>query len=204
MIVEIPADMWNEEVRTAETIPRSLRTRYGVRSRACERSRGAAGQCQAPLIYAARAMPLRQGLAAVERLAEKLAIPLCKPASAASRHSRKTHPLSLGSAAWRCRARAEVPGRGRRDLRHRLLLHRNHRSRSACPRARPSSIQPIRSGTSQQDVESANRLVGDAGSARRRAGKKSARPSHPIATPQPSPPRSRASHKEWLAKWIRS
>ena len=120
MIVEIPADMWNEEVPEPLNYTPVLRTRYGADPVHVKASGGAVGRRQAAGDLCRPGRALRASLAAT------------KATGRAARHSRHHKPrrqvilpgdapafARLGRPGRAARG-AEIPRRGRRDFRHRM------------------------------------------------------------------------------------
>ena len=125
VIVEIPADMWNEEVPEPLNYTPVLRTRYGADPVHVKEAAALLVERQAPGDLCRPGRALRQSVAAAEA------------AGRAPRHPRHDQPwrqvvlsgdasavAGIGRPRGAARG-AEIPGRCRRDLRHRLLVHRN-------------------------------------------------------------------------------
>ena len=105
VIVEIPTDMWNEEVPEPLNYTPVLRTRYGADPVACEGSRRAAGRRQAAGDLCRPGRALRQGLAAAASGWPNCSPSRSRPASAASRRFRRRIRCRSARAASRCRGR---------------------------------------------------------------------------------------------------
>src|SRR6202012_4359986 len=96
VIVEIPADMWNEEVPEPLNYTPVLRTRYGADPVHVKEAAALLINAKRPVIYAGQGVHYAQAWPQLKRLAEKLAIPV--PTSLGGKSSfPETHPLSLGS-----------------------------------------------------------------------------------------------------------
>ena len=202
VIVEIPSDMWNEEVPEPLNYTPVLRTRYGADPVHVKEAAALLMSAKRPVIYAGQGVHYAKAWPQLKRLAERLAIPVCTSLGGKSSFP-ETHPLSLGSGGLADAARgAEVSCRGGRDFRYRLLLHRNLVRRSPCPRARPSFIRRSIPRTSTRTSKPKSDWSAMPASCSTRCWRKSARASAPIVTPQSVAAEIAASHKEWLAKWM--
>jgi thiamine pyrophosphate-dependent acetolactate synthase large subunit-like protein len=125
VIVEIPADMWNEEVPEPLNYTPVLRTRYGADPVHVKEAGGATDRRQAAGDLCRPGRALRASLAAAEAAGRK------------ARHPRHHQPwrqvvvsgdppaLARIGRPGRAARGAEIPRRGRRNLRHRLLVHGN-------------------------------------------------------------------------------
>src|SRR6202171_5780847 len=123
VIVEIPADMWNEEVPEPLNYTPVLRTRYGADPVHVKEAAALVTGAKRPVIYAGQGVHYARAWPQLKRLAERLAIPVCTSLGGKSSFP-ETHPLSLGSGGGGSPARgAEIPHRCRHHFRHRLLVH---------------------------------------------------------------------------------
>ena len=105
VIVEIPADMWNEEVPEPLNYTPVLRTRYGADPVHVKEAAALLVAAKRPVIYAGQGVHYAKAWPQLKRLAERLAIPVTHQprrqivipgdASAVARLGRR----------WRCRAR---------------------------------------------------------------------------------------------------
>ncbi len=88
VIVEIPADMWNEEVPEPLNYTPVLRTRYGADPVHVKEAAALLVSAKRPVIYAGQGVHYAQAWPQLKRLAERLAIPVTTSLGA-SRRSRK-------------------------------------------------------------------------------------------------------------------
>ena len=201
VIVEIPADMWNEEVPEPLNYTPVLRTRYGADPVHVKEAAALLIGAKRPVIYAGQGVHYAQGLAAAEAAGRTARDP--------RHHKPRRQVVVSGDAPAFARLRrfgraargAEISCRGRRDFRHRLLVHGDvvrHRHAQGqdyhpCD-ARPRASQQ---GCRGQDRTGRRCRTG----ARRAAGRNrqsvtSDRDASAVAA------EIAASHKEWLAKWM--
>ena len=96
MIVEIPADMWNEEVPEPLNYTPVLRTRYGADPVHVKEAAALLVAAKRPVIYAGQGVHYAKAWPQLKRLAERLAIPVTTSLGGKSSFP-ETHPLSLGS-----------------------------------------------------------------------------------------------------------
>src|SRR6202158_5444676 len=96
VIVEIPADMWNEEVPEPLNYTPVLRTRYGADPVHVREAAALLIGAKRPVIYAGQGVHYAQAWPQLKRLAERLAIPVCTSLGGKSSFP-ETHALSLGS-----------------------------------------------------------------------------------------------------------
>jgi len=96
VIVEIPADMWNEEVPEPLNYTPVLRTRYGADPVHVKEAAALLVGAKRPVIYAGQGVHYAQAWPQLKRLAERLAIPVTTSLGGKSSFP-ETHPLSLGS-----------------------------------------------------------------------------------------------------------
>src|SRR6202165_5152526 len=96
VIVEIPADMWNEEVPEPLNYTPVLRTRYGADPLHVKEAAALLIGARRPVIYAGQGVHYAQAWPQLKRLAERLAIPVTTSLGGKSSFP-ETHPLSLGS-----------------------------------------------------------------------------------------------------------
>ena len=96
VIVEIPSDMWNEEVPEPLNYTPVLRTRYGADPVHIKEAAGLLINARRPVIYAGQGVHYAQAWPQLKRLAERLAIPVTTSLGGKSSFP-ETHPLSLGS-----------------------------------------------------------------------------------------------------------
>ncbi len=96
VIVEIPADMWNEEVPEPLAYTPVLRTRSGADPADVKAAAALLAGAGRPVIYAGQGVHYARAWPQLKRLAERLAIPVCTSLGGKSSFP-ETHPLSLGS-----------------------------------------------------------------------------------------------------------
>src|SRR6516162_6673063 len=96
VIVEIPSDMWNEEVPEPLTYTPALRTRYGADPVHIKDAAALLMAAKQPVIYAGQGVHYARAWPQLKRLAERLAIPVTTSLGGKSSFP-ETHPLSLGS-----------------------------------------------------------------------------------------------------------
>jgi thiamine pyrophosphate-dependent acetolactate synthase large subunit-like protein len=96
VIVEIPSDMWNEEVPEPLNYTPVLRTRCGADPVHIKEAAQLLIAAKRPVIYAGQGVHYAQGWPQLKRLAERLAIPVTTSLGGKSCFP-ETHPLSLGS-----------------------------------------------------------------------------------------------------------
>jgi thiamine pyrophosphate-dependent acetolactate synthase large subunit-like protein len=95
-LVEIPADMWNEEVGPLDYTP-VVATRYGPDPGDVERAAALLAAANRPVIYAGQGVHWAQAWPQLRALAERLAAPVVTSLGGKSAFP-ETHPLSLGAA----------------------------------------------------------------------------------------------------------
>jgi acetolactate synthase-1/2/3 large subunit len=96
VIVEIPSDMWNEEVPEPLNYTPVLRTRYGADPVHIKEAAALLIGAKRPVIYAGQGVHYARAWPQLRRLAERLAIPVTTSLGGKSSFP-ETHPLSLGS-----------------------------------------------------------------------------------------------------------
>jgi thiamine pyrophosphate-dependent acetolactate synthase large subunit-like protein len=96
VIVEIPADMWNEEVAEPLNYTPVLRTRYGADPAAVRQAAEMLINAKRPVLYAGQGVHYAKAWPQLKKLAERLAIPVTTSLGGKSSFP-ETHPLSLGS-----------------------------------------------------------------------------------------------------------
>ncbi|MBH5396257.1 thiamine pyrophosphate-requiring protein [Bradyrhizobium sp. CNPSo 4010] len=96
VLVEIPADMWNEEVKEPLNYSPVLRTRYGADPAHVKEAAALLINAKRPVIYAGQGIHYARAWPQLKRLAERLAIPVTTSLGGKSSFP-ETHPLSLGS-----------------------------------------------------------------------------------------------------------
>jgi thiamine pyrophosphate-dependent acetolactate synthase large subunit-like protein len=96
VIVEIPSDMWNEDVPEPLDYAPVLRTRYGADPLHIKEAAQLLIGARRPVIYAGQGVHYARAWPQLKRLAERLAIPVTTSLGGKSSFP-ETHPLSLGS-----------------------------------------------------------------------------------------------------------
>src|ERR1700721_583329 len=96
VIVEIPSDMWNEEVPEPLNYTPVLRTRYGADPVHVKQAAALLAGAKRPVIYAGQGVHYAQAWPQLRRLAERLAIPVTTSLGGKSSFP-ETPPLSPGS-----------------------------------------------------------------------------------------------------------
>jgi thiamine pyrophosphate-dependent acetolactate synthase large subunit-like protein len=96
VIVEIPSDMWNEEVPEPLNYVPVLRTRYGADPVHVKDAAALLVSAKRPVIYAGQGVHYARAWPQLKRLAERLAAPVVTSLGGKSSFP-ETHPLSLGS-----------------------------------------------------------------------------------------------------------
>jgi acetolactate synthase-1/2/3 large subunit len=96
VIVEIPSDMWNEEVPEPLNYTPVLRTRYGADPVHVKEAAGLLINAKRPVLYAGQGVHYARAWPQLKQLAERLAMPVVTSLGGKSAFP-ETHPLSLGS-----------------------------------------------------------------------------------------------------------
>jgi acetolactate synthase-1/2/3 large subunit len=96
VIVEIPSDMWNEEVPEPLNYTPVLRTRYGADPVHVKEAASLLINAKRPVMYAGQGVHYARAWPQLKQLAERLAMPVVTSLGGKSAFP-ETHPLSLGS-----------------------------------------------------------------------------------------------------------
>src|SRR5579871_1136027 len=96
VIVEIPTDMWNEEVAEPLNYTPVLRTRYGADPVHVKEAASLLINAKRPVMYAGQGVHYARAWPQLKQLAERLAMPVVTSLGGKSSFP-ETHPLSLGS-----------------------------------------------------------------------------------------------------------
>jgi acetolactate synthase-1/2/3 large subunit len=96
VIVEIPTDMWNEEVAEPLNYTPVLRTRYGADPVHIKEAAALLVNAKRPVMYAGQGVHYARAWPQLKQLAERLAMPVCTSLGGKSSFP-EIHPLSLGS-----------------------------------------------------------------------------------------------------------
>jgi len=201
VIVEIPADMWNEDVPEPLNYTPVLRTRYGADPVHVKEAAALLMAARRPVIYAGQGVHIRQGVAAAEAARRRLAIPVTSSLGGKSSFP-ETHPLSLGSGGL-AMPRAVPKFLGEADVIFGIGCSFTETSFGiAMPKGKTIIHSTLDPAHLNKDVEARIGLVGDAGlvldALLEEIGKSvtSDRDSSAVAA------EIAASHEEWLAKWM--
>ena len=95
VLVEIPIDVWNEEIDAVDHVPAST-LRWGPDPEAIRAAASLLLKAKRPVLYVGQGVHWAQAWAEVAQLSELLAIPVCTSLQGKSAFP-ETHPLSLGS-----------------------------------------------------------------------------------------------------------
>ncbi|MFC7538506.1 hypothetical protein ACFQU2_02260 [Siccirubricoccus deserti] len=95
VLVEVPTDMWNEEVGELDYIP-VMATRYGPDPAEVKRAAQLLANARRPVIYAGQGVHWARAWPQLKALAELLAAPVTSSLGGKSAFNEE-HPLSLGS-----------------------------------------------------------------------------------------------------------
>src|SRR5271156_4242939 len=201
VIVEIPSDMWNEEVPEPLNYTPVLRTRYGADPVHVKEAAQMLVNARRPVLYAGQGVHYAKAWPQLKRLAERLAIPVTTSPGGKSSFP-ETHPLSLGSGGLAVpRARAQFLGEA--DLIFGIGCSFTETSFGiAMPKGKTIIHSTLDPAHLNKDVEAKIGLVGDAAlvldALLEEIGKTvtSDRDSTAAAA------EIAASHREWLAKWL--
>ena len=201
VIVEIPADMWNEEVAEPLNYTPVLRTRYGADPVHVKEAAALLVAAKRPVIYAGQGVHYAKAWPQLRRLAERLAIPVTTSLGGKSSFP-ETHPLSLGSGGLAV-PRAVPKFLGEADVIFGIGCSFTETSFGiAMPKGKTIIHSTLDPNHLNKDVEAKIGLVGDAGlvldALLEQIGKSvtSDRDATAVAA------EIAASHKEWLAKWM--
>src|SRR5215471_4928123 len=201
VIVEIPSDMWNEEVPEPFDYTPVLRTRYGADPDHVKEAAALLVNAKHPVIYAGQGVHYARAWAQLKRLAERLAIPVTTSLGGKSSFP-ETHPLSLGSGGLAV-PRAVPKFLGEADVIFGIGCSFTETSFGiAMPKGKTIIHATLDPNHLNKDVEAKVGLVGDADlvldALLEEIGKavKADRDRSAVAA------EIAASHKEWLAKWM--
>ncbi len=95
-VVEVPKDVWNEEVPADFDYTPVISTRYGPDPAAVEAAAEMLAKAKRPVIYAGQGVHYARAWPQLRALAERLAIPVCTSLEGKSAFP-EDHPLALGS-----------------------------------------------------------------------------------------------------------
>src|ERR1700758_3143917 len=201
VIVEIPTDMWNEEVAEPLNYTPVLRTRYAADPVHVKEAASLLIGAKRPVIYAGQGVHYARAWPQLRALAERLAIPVTTSLGGKSSFP-ETHPLSLGSGGLAV-PRAVPKFLSEADVIFGIGCSFTATSFGiAMPKGKTIIHSTLDPNHLNKDVEARIGLVGDAGlvldALLEEIGKSvtSDRDASTVAAEIP------ASHKEWLAKWM--
>ncbi len=97
VVVEIPADMWNEEVSEPLDYTPVISTRYGPDPDHVKTAAAMLAGAKRPVLYVGQGVHYAQAWPQIKKLAELMALPVVTSLGGKSTFP-ETHPLSLGSA----------------------------------------------------------------------------------------------------------
>lgn len=201
VVVEIPTDMWNEEVPEPLNYTPVLRTRYGADPVHIKEAAALLIGAKRPVIYAGQGVHYARAWPQLKRLAERLAIPVTTSLGGKSAFP-ETHPLSLGSGG------VAVPRAVPKFLREADVIFGVGCSFTetdfgiAMPKGKVVIHATLDPNHLNKDIEATIGLVGDAGlvldALLDEVGKvvTSDRNARKVVE------EIAALHKEWLAKWM--
>src|ERR1700761_5750880 len=201
VIVEIPTDMWNEEVPEPLNYTPVLRTRYGADPAHIKEAAKLLVNAKRPVLYAGQGVHYAKAWPQLKRLAERLAIPVTTSLGGKSSFP-ETHPLSLGSGGLAV-PRAVPKFLGEADVIFGIGCSFTETNFGIkMPAGKTIIHSTLDPNHLNKDVEAKIGLVGDAGlvldALLEEIGKTvtADRDHSAVAT------EIAASHKEWLAKWM--
>ena len=200
VIVEIPADMWNEEVAEPLDYTPVLRTRSAADPVHVREAAALLIAAKRPVIYAGQGVHYAKAWPQLRRLAERLAIPVVTSLGGKSAFP-ETHPLSLGSGGV-AMPRAVPKFLGEADVIFGIGCSFTETSFAvAMPKGKTIIHSTLDPNHLNKDVEARIGLVGDAGLVLDALLEEIAR--HVAADRDGSAVTAEiaAVHKEWLAKW---
>src|SRR3954469_21359923 len=201
VIVEIPADMWNEEVPEPLNYTPVLRTRSAPDPVHVKEAAALLAAAKRPVIYAGQGVHYAQAWPQLKRLAELLPAPVCTSLGGKSSFP-ETHKLSLGAGGV-AMPRAVPKFLGEADVIFGIGCSFTESSFAvAMPKGKTVIHATLDPSHLNKDVEAKVGLVGDAGlvldALLAEIGKavSADRDASAVAG------EIAASHREWLAKWM--
>ena len=201
VLVEIPADMFNEEVAEPLDYTPVLSTRYGPDPVHVKQAAAMLAAAKRPVLYVGQGVHYAQAWPQLKALAELLAIPVITSLGGKSAFP-ETHPLSLGAAGV-AMARAVPQFLAAADLIFGVGCSFTETSFAvAIPKGKTIIHATLDPAHLNKDVVAAVGLVGDAGLT---LDAVLAELAHLVATPRDSSAVTAeiaASHADWMAKWL--
>src|SRR5256885_9063399 len=200
-IVELPADMWNEEVPEPLNYTPVLSPRYGADPVHVKEAAALLTGAKRPVIYAGQGVHYAQAWPQLKRLAERLAIPVTTSLGGKSSFP-ETHPLSLGSGGLAV-PRAVPKFLGEADVIFGVGCSFTETSFGiAMPKGKTIIHSTLDPNHLNKDVEAKIGLVGDAGLVLDALLEEINRSVNADRDASTVAAEIAASHKEWLAKWM--
>ncbi|WP_027577294.1 thiamine pyrophosphate-requiring protein [Bradyrhizobium sp. WSM1743] len=201
VIVEIPEDMWNEEVPEPLNYTPVLRARYGADPADIKQAASLLINAKRPVIYAGQGVHYARAWSQLKRLAERLAIPVTTSLGGKSSFP-ETHALSLGSGGLAV-PRAVTKFLGEADVIFGIGCSFTETYFGiAMPKGKTIIHSTLDPNHINKDIQANIGLVGDAGlvldalldeiGKTVTSDRNATRVAEEIA----------ASHREWLAKWM--
>src|SRR5436309_9036691 len=201
VIVEIPADMWNEEVPEPLNYTPVLRTRYCADPEHVKQVEALLANAKRPVLYAGQGVHYARAWPQLKRLAERLAIPVTTSLGGKSSFP-ENHPLSLGSGGLAV-PRAVPKFLAEADVIFGIGCSFTETNFGiAMPKGKTIIHSTLDPAHLNKDVEAKIGLVGDAGlvldALLEEIGKTVTKDRDATSVAA----ETAASNKEWLAKWM--
>jgi acetolactate synthase-1/2/3 large subunit len=201
VIVEIPADMWNEEVPEPLAYTPVLRTRSGADPDHVKEAARLLIGAKRPVIYAGQGVHYAKAWPQLKRLAERLAIPVTTSLGGKSSFP-ETHPLSLGSGGLAV-PRAVPKFLGEADVIFGIGCSFTETSFGiAMPKGKTIIHSTLDPAHLNKDVEAKIGLVGDAGLVLDALLEEIGNSVTTDRDPSTVAAQIAASHEDWLGKWM--
>lgn len=201
VIVEIPEDMWNDEVPEPLNYTPVLRTRYGADPSDIKEAAALLINAKRPVIYAGQGVHYAQAWPQLRRLAERLAIPVTTSLGGKSCFP-ETHALSLGSGGLAV-PRAVAKFLGEADVIFGIGCSFTETYFGiAMPKGKAIIHSTLDPNHINKDVEAKVGLVGDAGLVLEGLLEEIGKTVHADRDARAVAAEIVACHREWLAEWI--
>lgn len=201
VIVEIPEDMWNDEVPEPLNYTPVLRTRYGADPSDIKEAAALLINAKRPVIYAGQGVHYAQAWPQLRRLAERLAIPVTTSLGGKSCFP-ETHALSLGSGGLAV-PRAVAKFLGEADVIFGVGCSFTETYFGiAMPTGKAIIHSTLDPNHINKDVEAKVGLVGDAGLVLEALLEEIDKIVYADRDARASAAEIAACHKEWMAEWI--
>lgn len=200
VIVEIPEDMWNDEVPEPLNYTPVLRTRYGADPSDIKEAAALLMNAKRPVIYAGQGVHYAQAWPQLRRLAERLAIPVTTSLGGKSCFP-ETHALSLGSGGLAV-PRAVAKFLGEADVIFGIGCSFTETYFGiAMPQGKTIIHSTLDPNHINKDVEAKVGLVGDAGLVLEGLLEEIDKTVHADRDARAAAAEIAACHEEWLAEW---